>query len=351
MVTELSPARSASAVLLDAWKHRGWIAQALRPLSWLYRAAWHLRRMSYRAGWLRSNRMPATVVVVGNVVAGGGGKTPVVIALAAHLANSHHLKVGIVSRGYGRTRATDGRIDRKTDEIVEVQPDSSPAMVGDEPLFIRRTTDVPVFVASDRAAAARRLLTVHPDVQVILCDDGLQHLALCRDIEICAFDEHGIGNGLMLPAGPLREPWPRKVDLVLHTGKHAAFTSGFRSERYLASYLVDINGTRHPWTSIRTRKIHAVAGVAHPEQFFEMLQEQGIRSAQETALPDHYDFSSWERSPANDKLVVCTEKDAVKLWERDPTALAAPLVFKAEPGFYKAFDWLLQARLSSNVKN
>jgi tetraacyldisaccharide 4'-kinase len=351
LVNKSSTAQNLSAVLLDAWKHRGWIAQMLRPFSWLYRAVWHLRRLLYRAGWMRSIRVPAAVVVVGNVVAGGGGKTPVVIALASHLMNSRHLKVGIVSRGYGRAQVMDGKTDRKTDEIIEVEPNSSPATVGDEPLFIRRTTNVPVFVARDRGAAARRLLAAHPDIQVILSDDGLQHLGLGRDIEICVFDENGISNGLMLPAGPLREPWPRKVDLILHTGKSAAFPFGFRSERHLASYLVDINGNRLPWSSIRSRKIHAVAGIAHPEQFFRMLREQGVRSAQETALPDHYDFGSWKRSTENDETLICTEKDAVKLWAFNRAALAVPLNFKAEPAFYDAFDRLLDARLSSNAKN
>lgn len=344
---EPTPQSAASKRLQTAWQGRGWLAQVLRPVSWAYRAAWHLRRLLYRTGLKRSVRVPAVVVVVGNVVVGGGGKTPVVAALARHLTRDRHMKVGIVSRGYGRS-APGAEASGGT---IEVHPDSAAATVGDEPLLLKRATGVPVFVGRDRAMAARDLLAAYPDTRIILCDDGLQHLALSRDIEICVLDEQGVGNGLLLPAGPLREPWPRKTDLLLHTGRRPAFAEGFRSRRELADYLLDSDGKRHPWEAVRGPELCAVAGIAHPEQFFQMLRERGVITSREVALPDHYNFSSY--MPFMDKRysIICTEKDAVKLWQHEPAALAAPLLFTAEPAFFQAFDRLVEARLSSSAKH
>ncbi|MCJ0763392.1 tetraacyldisaccharide 4'-kinase [Variovorax terrae] len=329
--------------LQAAWLRRGGLAWLLWPVSLLFGALAALRRGLYRAGLLRIGRVPVPVIVVGNVVAGGAGKTPLVIALVRHL-HERGWQPGVVSRGYGR----------RSQDCVEVQPSSPVAETGDEPLLIARAGAVPVFVARRRLDAARALLAAHPATDVIVCDDGLQHLALHRDIEICMFDDRGTGNGLLLPAGPLREPWPRRAApapaLVLHSGARPAF-AGFTARRALAPEAVRADGSRLALAALRGRPLLALAAVARPEAFFDMLRAQGLQLARTLALPDHYDFDSWKRPPDEDLPLICTEKDAVKLWRTEPGALAVPLYFEPEPAFLQALDQLLpeapRARLSS----
>ena len=317
--------------LQRAWLQRGTLARLLWPFSLLYGALAAIRRVLYRLGVLQTERVGVPVIVVGNVIAGGSGKTPVVMAIVRHL-RARGWKVGVVSRGYGRT----------TDDCRAVQDDSDPGEVGDEPALIRRSTAVPVFVARRRAEAARSLLALHPDTQLIVSDDGLQHLALARDIEICVFDDRGTGNGWLLPAGPLREHWPRRCDLVIHTGTRPAF-AGFTARRALADHALRLDGTPVPLASLAGRALVAVAAIAKPEAFFQMLRERALVPQQSIALPDHHDFSDWEPPPGNGYTLICTEKDAVKLWRRAPDALALPLVFEPEPAFFSALD----AKLSS----
>ena len=202
--------------LTKTWQRRGWLAWLLWPLSWPYGLLVRIRRALYRLDWLTSERLPVPVVVVGNVVAGGAGKTPAVMALVQHL-QARGIQVGVISRGYGR----------RSQECLEVFTDSAIDEVGDEPALIRRRTSAPVFVAAKRAQAGRALLDQHPQIQLIVCDDGLQHLQLQRDLEIGVFDDRGVGNGFLLPAGPLREPWPRALDLLLHTGAETRFFRRF----------------------------------------------------------------------------------------------------------------------------
>jgi tetraacyldisaccharide 4'-kinase len=318
--------------LPQAWLQRGAPARLLWPLSLLYGALAALRRSLYRLGLLRTGRVEVPVVVVGNVIAGGSGKTPVVMAVVRHL-EARGLRTGVVSRGYGR----------RTRDCREVQDDSDPAEVGDEPALIRRATGAPVFVARRRIEAARALLARHPATQVIVSDDGLQHLALGRDVEICVFDDRGVGNGWLLPAGLLREPWPRRCDLVLHTGERPAF-AGFTARRTLADHALQRDGTRIPLAALGGRRLVAVAAIAKPEAFFQMLRARGLVLAQSIALPDHDDFSRWQPPADSGQVLLCTEKDAVKLWRRTPAALAVPLVFEPEPAFFAALD----AKLSSN---
>jgi tetraacyldisaccharide 4'-kinase len=270
------------------------------------------------------------VIVVGNVIAGGSGKTPVVMALVRHLT-ARGLQVGVVSRGYGRT------IAGKADACREVLPDSTPAETGDEPLMVRRSTGAPVFVGRRRADAAAALIARHPEVQVIVCDDGLQHAALQRDVEICVFDDRGVGNGWLLPAGPLREPWPRPVDLVLHTGVRPAF-EGFRAVRQLAAYAVRQDGSRVPLADLRSKPVMAVAAIAQPQAFFDMLQHAGMTLASTEARPDHDDFANWSPPEGAPPTILCTEKDAAKIWRRAPQALAVPLEVTLEDGFLLALD-------------
>ena len=310
----------------------------LWPLSQLYRASTAVRHRLYANGWLKSDRVPVPIIVVGNVIAGGAGKTPVVIAIVRHL-QARGFAVGVVSRGYGR----------RTADCREVLAESDPRDVGDEPALVRHATGAPVFVAAKRIEATRALLARHPGVQVIVSDDGLQHLAMQRDVEICVFDERGIGNGWLLPAGMLREPWPRDCDLVLHTGARAAFDGGFKAKRALADHALRSDGQRVALSDLAAAgnpPLVAVAAIARPEAFFSMLRCRGLRLTQAVALPDHYDFSDWQALPAAGgvvPLVLCTEKDAVKLWRFCPEALAVPLLVEPEPRFFEALD----AKLSS----
>jgi tetraacyldisaccharide 4'-kinase len=321
--------------LQRAWLRRGALAWLLWPLSLLFRALVALRRRLYRSGRLKSQRLPVPVIVVGNVVAGGAGKTPVLLALLEHLA-ARGLKAGVISRGYGRS----------TRDCREVTSASQPEQVGDEPLLIQRAAAVPVVVAGKRIDAGRALLAAHPDVQVILCDDGLQHLALQRDIELCVFDARGVGNGWLQPAGPLREPWPRSVDFVLTDKAFIPGTKCFTLDRQLAPRMCNSAGERRELASLRGKPLLAVAGIANPPAFFGMLREQGLALDCTFALPDHYDFGApLPLDPALD--VVCTEKDAVKLWRSRPDAWAVPLVVRIDPAFWPAFDRLLDAKLSS----
>ena len=319
------------AALQRAWLRRGALACVLWPVSLLFGALAATRRAAYRAGWLASAKLPVPVVVVGNFVAGGAGKTPVVTALVAHL-RSRAMACGVVSRGYGRQGADCRAVDAH----------SLPADVGDEPLLIARA-GAPVFVAPRRADAARALLHAHPDTRVLISDDGLQHLALSRDIEICVFDARGVGNGWLLPAGPLRET-PRRVDLILRAAD-APGIDGWTMRRELASFAVRADGSRIEWAELLGRRVTAVAGIANPESFFDMLRARGLEPRRTLALPDHHHFAS---SPVSgDEEIVCTEKDAAKLWRLRPDAWAVPLRVDIPDGFWREFDRLLDAKLSS----
>ncbi|SDM39972.1 lipid-A-disaccharide kinase [Oryzisolibacter propanilivorax] len=330
-----------SARLRRAWQRRGPLAWALRPLALLYAALVRLRRLLYARGVLRAQRLPVPVVVVGNVTAGGAGKTPVVLALVQHL-RQRGWQPGVISRGYGR------QIPDVRQDVREVRAGSSAAEVGDEPLLIARASGVPVFVARQRADAGRALLAAHPGTDILVCDDGLQHLALQRDLEICVFNDEGAGNGWLLPAGPLREPWPRPVDLVLHAGAAPPRTAApaFSLRRTLAPWALDAEGRRVPLAGLAGRPLRAIAAIARPEDFFALLRASGLQPARCEALPDHYDFDSWKPILNQGETLICTEKDAVKLWPRHPQALAVPLHLEIAPAFFAALDAHL-ASLSS----
>lgn len=326
-------ALALQAALQRAWNHRGPMSWLLRPLSWLYGGLSGLRRQLYRAGWLRVQQLARPVVVVGNVLAGGTGKTPVVMALVEHL-QSAGLACGVISRGWGRL----------TRDCREVKATSTAAEVGDEPLLVARRCGVPVFVASRRVEAGRALLARYPQVQVLISDDGLQHLAMARDLEMVVFDGRGTGNGLLLPAGPLREPWPRRADLVLRPAGVAI--DGFEVSRRLAPYAVQADGTRCALTDLAGPGLVAVAAIGRPEVFFDMLRAAGVQ-ARTLALPDHdaLDPESLQLEPG--ERLVCTEKDAVKLWGHRPQAWAVPLLLEIEPAFWRQLDRLLGPKLSS----
>ena len=313
------------------WRNCNAITYLLWPFEVTYKIAWRLRQGAIRLGWIKQHRVNATVIVVGNVVVGGGGKTPLTMALVQRLV-SQGFQVGVVSRGYGRAHTSL--------QIVNAQ--SLASVVGDEPLMIFQKCNVPVVVSAQRVAAARQLLHQFPSVNVLVCDDGLQHIALQRDIEICVLDVSGLGNGHLLPAGPLREPWPRQVDLLLHTHQRS-LPEGFESRRELSSFALTSEGKQVPIADLKLNPVEVVSGIAKPDAFLAMLEQNQFQIRHSTALPDHDNFQTWQ--PSHPELpLLCTEKDAVKLWARFPQALAMPLVFEPETAFWKTFDQLFQSR-------
>lgn len=319
----------------QTWQQRGAAARLLWPLSLVYGA---LAKHQQARARKNAERLPVPVIVIGNVIAGGAGKTPTTLAIAQHL-RARGWRAGIISRGHGRA----------TRDCREVLPDSTPQDVGDEPLLLRRRSGCPVFVAARRADAGRALLAAHPEVNILICDDGLQHAALARDVDICAFDARGTGNGWLLPAGPLREPWPRSVDFILLTEDGAAPPSEapapvFRAARRLAGFGQRADGAQIPLASLHGLPVAAACAIARPESFFEMLRARGLRLQHTHALPDH---GSFERLPAqllSADVLLCTEKDAAKLWPLAPKAIAVPLVLDIEAAFFEALDAKLRSQ-------
>ncbi|MBV8495278.1 MAG: tetraacyldisaccharide 4'-kinase [Gammaproteobacteria bacterium] len=285
-------------------------AFALRPAAALYGALLAARRRAYERGWLRSASAGKPVVVVGNLTVGGTGKTPLVIWLARVL-EAEGLKVGIVSRGYGR----------KGGEVRAVEPGASWREVGDEAIILARRSACPTVVAADRVAGARAL--VARGVEVILADDGLQHLRLARDCAVVVIDgARGFGNGRLLPAGPLREPVIAlgRADAVVVNGEraHASLGGALRAQQALAMRLapgaavrLDGGDRDRPLASFRGARVHAVAGIGNPERFFRDLRSAGIEVL-EHPFPDHHPFAAAELSFADELPVLMTEKDAVK---------------------------------------
>lgn len=327
-------------LLSRTWMNRGPLAFALWPVAASLGLWVRFRQLLYRWHWLTPRELPVPVVVVGNVLVGGVGKTPVVLALVRHL-QQRGIGVGVLSRGYAR----------QTRGLREVQAKSVAEEVGDEPLLIARSTGVPVWVGSDRFAAGLALLQRHPQVQVLVCDDGLQHLPLSRDLELCVFDERGVGNGWLLPAGPLREPWPRRpsptIPCIELTSGHPLHLGQHRIVRELADFAVRSDGARRSLKDWQQRPVQALAGIAKPHVFFDMLRGQGLTLQQVQALPDHDDLAHVRIDFALGE-VLCTEKDAVKLWRRYPDAWAVPLVINLPGEVLQTFDALLDTKLSSD---
>jgi tetraacyldisaccharide 4'-kinase len=324
------------------------MALLLLPISLLYSALLVLRRWLYRAGLFKSLGVDCAVIVVGNTIVGGAGKTPTTIGIVHHL-RGRGIHVGVVSRGYGRSMQ----------DVRSVTLMDDADAVGDEPLLMARATGVPVFVASSRHVAAAALLSAHPDTQVIICDDGLQHYALQRDIEVCVFDNRGVGNGWLLPSGPLREAWPRAALacvgqrddrlLVLHTGTKPAF-GGFHARRSLATQALAHDGQRVNLTQLKPPLL-ALAGIAKPQDFFESLRSLGLTLDKTMALSDHFDFAQLDTRRLKGYQVLCTEKDAVKLWKFWPQALSVPLMQTLEPAFLTALDGLLDQTLAAKLSS
>lgn len=313
---------------LERWLLRRWYGDVapgpvLRLLAWVNGGLVGLRRRLHARGWLRVQQMPVPVLVVGNLVAGGAGKTPLTIALARALAR-RGWKPGIASRGHGR----QGRAP------TWARPDSDPAACGDEPLLIARQTGLPVAVDRDRAAAARRLLAV--GCTLVIADDGLQHLRLGRDLEIEVRDgERRLGNGRLIPAGPLREPAGRAVDFRVINGGEAG-PGEWRMDLRLGDAQPLGPGEPRPLGLFEPGPVHAIAGIGHPGRFFRALRAAGLQVI-EHAFPDHHRYQprDLEFSPAAPRLM--TEKDAVKCTGFSlADAWSVPAVAELPDGFVDA---------------
>lgn len=286
--------------LVDLWHTRTPLVWLLLPLSALYCAVVSGRRWAYRVGIRKIRRLDVPVIVVGNLTVGGTGKTPLVTWLAQFL-RQHGYRPGLIARGYG------GKASQWPQAVTA---ESDPALVGDEPVLLARATGCPMRVAPDRVAAARALLAEH-DCNVILSDDGLQHYALGRDIEIAVIDgERRFGNGHCLPAGPLREPASRLKDVDLIVANGAAQAGEFAMQVHAGEAINLVSGERRALESFRGQPVHAVAGIGHPARFFTALQDAGL-TVEPHAFPDHHAFRP-EDLAFDDGAVLMTEKDAVK---------------------------------------
>ncbi|HEY9191461.1 MAG TPA: tetraacyldisaccharide 4'-kinase [Methyloversatilis sp.] len=297
---------SAARALPEHWRRRGPLAWLLWPLSLLFRLVSGIRRAAFRHGLLSAQRLPVPVVVIGNIIAGGAGKTPLTLHLAQALTALGHHPL-IVSRGYGG-RADDAR---------PVSSDGDATEYGDEPLLLARRSGVPVWVGRMRAEAARAGLARHPDCDVVLCDDGLQHYALARDVEIAVIDRRGLMNGFHLPAGPLREAPSRlaEVDAVVLNGPDAQPVAG------APAYRMTLRGdtfqrlgqpqVRARADDLRGLRLHALAGIGEPARFFDHLHALGLDF---TAHPfaDHHTYTAQDLTFADCDALLMTEKDAVK---------------------------------------
>jgi tetraacyldisaccharide 4'-kinase len=220
-----------------------------------------------------------------------------------------------------------------------------------------------VFVGRNRYETATALLARYPQTQIIVCDDGLQHYRLYRDLEVCVFDDRACGNGWLLPAGPLREPWPRQALqqagqnsdrlLVLHTGGHPAF-AGYTAQRSLNPMGLRQDGSAVALSALHApnaRPLMAIAAIAQPEQFFSMLRSLGLPLAQTMALSDHANFDNMPSTAYEDYQLVCTEKDALKLWPQVPDAVAVPLVQTIEPDFFRQLDACITASIPRTLSS
>jgi tetraacyldisaccharide 4'-kinase len=275
-----------------------------------------LRRFAYRRNWLTRMRLPVAVIVIGNITAGGTGKTPLVLWLAQFL-REHGFQPGIVSRGYGGTARGPQPVDAHSDARV----------CGDEPLLLARRSGCPLWIGRDRVAAGRALLAAHPQCDVIVSDDGLQHYRLARDVEVAVIDGmRGFGNGLPLPAGPLREPPARlaAVDAVViqrPPGADEAGIPAFRDGDKQPRFTMTLAGrTFHNLLNPACtagaehfigQRLHAVAGIGEPQRFFRHLTRLGLAFTAH-AFPDHHVFTSQDLDFADCDAVIMTEKDAVK---------------------------------------
>ena len=314
---------SWQTTLTDSWLHRGLLARLLWPVSRVYALLQRLHAQTSQS----PRPLSCPTIVVGNVVVGGAGKTPLTIALCEALI-ARGEQPGVVSKGYGR---------QSHKPLVDVTPQTPASEAGDEPVVMAQALNCPVVVCNERGNGIRHLLAQYPDTTVVLCDDGLQDPHLHRDVEIVVFDERGVGNGWLLPAGPLREHWPRtpapNVRSLLVQGATAgdniAPLPGSHGPmwlvwRQLDEYLSPLNGPESiPLTSLVGQSVQALAGIAKPQAFFQMLQAQGLVVEHRVTRPDHDALINVEALLQPNLPLITTAKDAVKLRATLPPELAA----------------------------
>jgi len=303
---------SLESTITRAWLRRGPLAWALLPLALLFRMLAALRRLLFRLGLKKAERLPVPVIVVGNIFIGGTGKTPLTIWLAESL-RAAGLRPGVISRGHGGKDSAPRAVTLQSD----------PRDVGDEPLLIATRAACPVVVGRQRAEAGRTLLALHPEVNVLITDDGLQHYALARDVEIVLFDGRGVGNGWLLPAGPLREPPSRRRDFTVVNAPEItpALTDAVGGQPWRMALAGDYaeplqGGARVPLAHMRDKRIVAAAGIGNPGRFFNMLRASGL-TITELPLPDHHDFLDAPFAGLDTEIILITEKDAVKCRQID----------------------------------
>jgi tetraacyldisaccharide 4'-kinase len=343
-------------VLADAWQRRGVVAWLLTPLAAIYYLIYVGRCALYAMQLLRPARIDVPVVVVGNLYVGGTGKTPLTVELVRALI-ARGWRPGIVSRGYG-AQDSQARLVRSEDAARHV---------GDEPLLIVRATAAPLAIGKRRVAAAQRLRAAHPECDVIVADDGLQHLQLCRDMEIALINHRGLGNGWLLPAGPLREPRSRLdgVDAIVLNGAEAEITAA--APRYQMRTRVTTAFALHdPKLRIelaalaaeqRTHgwRVTAAAGIGAPDQFFSMLRATGL-AIEGLPLADHFDYQTNPFSECVADRILITEKDAVKCadnsWLANDLRLwVVPLVTEVDPALIDAVVARISATKDTREKS
>ena len=291
-----------------------------------------LRRLAYALRLARSHRAGVPVIVVGNLSVGGSGKTPLVMWIAEYL-HARKFSPAIVSRGYG------GSADAPREATIA----SDPADVGDEPMLLARRSGCPVWVGPDRIAVIAALRAQHPDCNVVILDDGLQHYRLARDIEIAVVDSRGFGNGMLLPAGPLREPPSRlrsmdaviahdidKAELQRYAGTQPIFAMTLQGEEvHRATNALERRSLR----KFAGQRVHAVAGIGDPARFFRYLERFGVQPVCHP-FPDHHPFAAEDLEFGDEDPVVMTEKDAVKCKRfAKPHHWVLPVSAAPEPAF------------------
>ena len=316
---------------VETWFLREWQRNShwqilLRPVSWVYALATGARRAFYRAGLLKSVRVGVPVIIVGNLTVGGTGKTPVVLAIARSLSLSGR-QCGIVSRGYARRGDAGKPVPPQVQQVRA--DDAATPVTSDEALLLAARSGAPVYISHDRAAAARRLLNDHPGVDVLVCDDGMQHYGLQRDLEICVIDgARGFGNGALLPAGPLRERPTRleHVDAIVIHGAVApcrlniddlghdspVFPMSLGNESLVRIRDGKVMSIAQGLAEFSSTIVIAVAGIGNPQRFFDHVSSLGFKPAGTNAFADHYSYSASDFSAYHAGIILMTEKDAVK---------------------------------------
>jgi tetraacyldisaccharide 4'-kinase len=331
--------------LMRTWARRGLAARLLWPLSCVFGALSALRRLLYRLGVSKAQRLPVPVVVVGNIFVGGTGKTPLTIWLVQTLRQAG-FHPAVISRGYGGSK-----------QLAQAVTAQSLAQdVGDEPLLIAYRAQCPVMVGRQRASVAQALLAAYPEVDVIISDDGLQHYGLARDIEIVLFDARGVGNGWLLPAGPLREPVSRRRDFTVLNGSTEKTRmagevfqmrlSGVMAEPLAAASTEEglacaraLRSFSAATTGFSPARILAAAGIGNPQRFFAQLSDAGLQFDQ-LPLPDHYAYLDNPFADVIADVILITEKDAVKCRQNDairndPRIWVVPVTAQLDSPFAK----------------